>query len=200
MKWVSPAPNLSGLEKPAADAIRKSVARNATALRQIYRRTAVAKYPSEIERNLAMSIEGHAEKAAADIQSKNYGAAIWETHLGIEKILKVFLRQATGGAAHSHDLTKLIIKAEQAGLPSSAHLNLDKLPSHDDANKHRYAEIPAPSFEQVMEFYEIAILAIAHVAGSLTPGPFAEYGDLYIQALPWSAKWKQSQLKKSEDP
>lgn len=199
MKWVSPAPNLSGLEDAIADAVRENVARNVTALRRIYRRTTVADYASQENRSLAESVEGHVAKAAADIQSNNFGQAIWELHLGIEKILKVYLRQANGKSPFIHDLPTLIADAEAAGLPSCAHLNLHTLPPEKDAIKHRYADLPAPNFTDMMKIYETAISAIADIAGSLTPGSFAAYGDLYIKALPWSAKWKRTQTANGEE-
>lgn len=199
MEWVTPAPRISDSGSQAACVLQDAVERISTALRQIYRRILVADFTSTKERDLASSVEGHLEKAAADIQSSRHGAAVWEVHLCIEKILKVFLQQAGTTVPQSHDITRLVAEAEQAGLPSCGHLNLQRLPPHGDAIRHRYAELPAPTFENIMEIYDIAIHLVAHVADSLKQSSFAEYKELYIQALPWHPKWKQDEMDNSEE-
>ncbi len=193
MTWTSPRPNLDGLKGGVAQQLRDDVLRTSTSLRQIHRRLLFADITTTEGRELASSIEGHLEKAAADIHSARYSAAIWEVHLCVEKTIKVFLQQRKGSFPHSHDLAVLVAEAETAGLPSCAHLNLRAMPPHGDAIRHRYAELPAPSFESMMGIYDAALRVTAHVAKDLKPGEFtSSLTDLHIRALPWHPKWKEA--------
>tara|TARA_R110002111_G_scaffold262878_1_gene342634 strand:- start:26453 stop:27454 length:1002 start_codon:yes stop_codon:yes gene_type:complete len=199
MEWVTPAPDFGDFKTEATRALREDVTRVSSALRQVYRRILVADFSSSEERNLASSVEGHLEKSAADIESSRYGAAVWEIHLCVEKILKVFLRQTGAYVPHSHDVSKLVTAAEEAGLPSCGHLNLHQLPPDGDAIRHRYEELPSPTFKEIMEIYDVAIHVTAHVAGALKQSSFAENKEFYIKALPWHPKWKKNQSENIDE-
>lgn len=196
-KWITPTPSIGVLNGNTE--LRKQVVRIANALRQVYHRLLVADLISSDARELALSIQGHLEKAAGDIQSGQHGAAVWELHLSIEKALKVFLRQTGESIPQSHDLTKLVADAEQVGLPLCSQLNLQQLPHHSDAIKHRYAELAAPTFERIMEIYDIALHVTVHIAGAFKQSAFANHKEFYIKALSWHPKWKQGQQEKNNE-
>lgn len=199
LEWVTPAPDFGVSNAEATRRLREDVTRVSSALRQVYKRILTADFVSPEEQSLASSVQGHLEKCAVDIESRRYGAAVWEIHLCVEKILKVYLRQTGANVPHSHNITRLVNDAEQAGLPSCSHLNLQQLPPDGDAIRHRYEEIPSPTFEEIMKIYDVAIHVTAHVAGALKQNSFAENKEFYIQALPWHPKWKQDQTEKNDE-
>lgn len=199
MEWLTPAPDFGDSNSMATNVLREDVTRISSALRQIYRRILAADFTSPEEQSLASSVEGHLEKSATDIESRRHGSAVWEIHLCVEKILKVYLRQAGANVPRSHNIARLITEAEQKGLPSCGHLNLQQLPPDGDAIRHRYEEIPSPTLEEIMKIYDVAIHVTAHIAGALKQSSFAVNKEFYIQALPWHPKWKQAQAEKNNE-
>lgn len=147
-----------------------------------------APLPSETHQQLAAGISVHLDRAVVgvcDATGPTAEIAIWELHLAVEKALKVFLAQKSIAVPNTHDLTRLRSLAKGGGLSTDAGRGIDNLPTHREANAHRYGEVPAPTPGYLMSAYLQALEVISRIARELDHGWISDHATIHIQALPW---------------
>ncbi len=193
--WVTPVVDFSGIQEVDRQRTISGTCTTARLLRKICHGLMLSDLTSEQLRTQAETIESHLENGARFIRNRQFGVAIWEVHLAIEKSLKVFLIQAASATIpKTHNIRELFQMAHSNGLPIASNVDICALPTAAEAIGYRYSEIPEPNVKDVMSIYAAALRLIAHVASNLTRNAHCNQiteKQLFIQALSWHPKWKQ---------
>jgi hypothetical protein len=143
---------------------------------------------------LCASVFYHLEAAAKGILEGSFAriaTSYWESHIAVEKVLKVLLGQNGIGHENSHDLDRLFELANRAPSGSFSVPELQAMPDWRVAIRCRYCEEPTASRRGAMEVYFAALKIVARVANELQYGIVMNNARILIQAPPWVRRHKR---------
>lgn len=165
LKWIINGPNLKNALPDEQEKSRERVMLVAESLRTI-RVNLMTDYPDENTKILVGQVLTHLEKGALDlVNNEVQGAslALWEFFMGVEKTMKILLRQRGIIPPNTHDLNKLN-QLSGGIVPSEV---IMAFPSDKDAIKHRYGELPLPSLNEAVVVYICALNIIREYTNTL---------------------------------
>ena len=195
VEWIVPRPDVCAISDEKRIHVLTQVTEICNLNRRAYWELAFLTAKTDQIQKLHASIDGHLESGASGICNKHFGNAIWDLHLALEKVLKIFLAQhGCSDFPHTLNNFKLIELSCKRGLTPLDGIRFDLMPSSEDAIKHRYGEIEAPSLTEIFEVYKVTLAAIGHVATELDHHEFGRRDHVYIRALPWAPIRKKHDL------
>jgi len=187
--WVQDPPNLSRLSTEDMSTLVDEIAWVVAAARTLHIQLMTAELAQESTKQLAAAIRAHVTRAIDDIcslEGARMSLAMWDLFFAVEKALKVYLIQKTGTPLRSHDLEKLVRRAESSGLSPVDRCHLHAMPSEEEAMQHRYGEIEAPTVEEAAKTYKSALAILVHCADGLERTFGMRNARLLISQAPWT--------------
>ncbi len=186
--WIESPPNLDSLGDAQIERLRENLVNICTLTRSIHNGLSGATFGRQSNRALASSAPIHLERGVKGILSAKAGErsiSVWEFHLAVEKLLKLYLLQRDVSPPNTHDLVKLSGLTEKSGMPFIGD-KLKILPSHHDAIRNRYGEISAPRLVDLFEEYHTVLEILSKIVAALERGGLlTDHSKVVIQALPW---------------
>jgi hypothetical protein len=164
LSWLVAPPNVARLTDDERAGITTAVCEVATTLRMInvYLRMTPPDPADDIIRGFLRGVVATLETAAQHIQRddpKQWGSALWELQMAIERVLKALSQQQRGIFRETHDLFTLF---DDVVLQSDRNL-LKKLPRSREVMNERYGLASPGRIEEVIDAY-IAALSIVTAA------------------------------------
>jgi hypothetical protein len=161
LSWIAHAHNLQ-TDPAEAAVVSDSLRETAGLLRSIHVHLITAEHPDPATSGLAQGISPHLEHGANDIvRFDNHGLsnAMWEIYFACEKAAKTLLRHHGITPPRKHDMPILHQLAVKQLGPDGLDKAVAKLPTRS-AISHRYAEIPTPPLDDVLQTYQAALTII----------------------------------------
>jgi len=170
LAWMNSAPNAPALPARARAAMAKDLAEVVRLTRSIHVDVFSLSRKTEPFAGLIDTVQSHLSKAVDDIYAvkpPRAGAAMWELHLAMEKVLKAYLAQRGQAFKLTHDLRPLYKQALAAGLPAMEAGLVGSLPASKTSIRHRYGQGPPPSISAAYGAYRRALQVVRHCTSNL---------------------------------
>jgi hypothetical protein len=114
--------------------------------------------------------------------------AVWETHLAIEKAIKLYLRQRKVSVPKSHDLRRLKALAEATGAVHVGDDLFARVPSARDAIAYRYGEGGQMEVDHAMGIYAATLEIVCTYTNVLRRRLVMNNARIQIRVPPWKRR------------
>jgi len=186
--WFASAPNFKKMPPAELSSIKRDVRTIAAATRTIRVNLMTATLRPNALNKLAGGVTALIEKSVSDILSLDEGRianSFWETHLAVEKSLKLLIRQHGTVPPNVHDLAMLCKIANGINDVSIDSGLLNNLPSHRGAIRRRYGEGDPVTVKQAILNYGDTLIALKSFTEALSRQFIMKNAKFLIQVPPW---------------
>lgn len=192
--WIHASPETTIISKKELREWESKTVHVANLVRAIRNNLNCAELMTEQQKIMCASVYTHLEKAAEDIISgkkEQISVSYWESHMAVEKIIKVFLGQRNIEYGNTHDLKKLHKMAENTVGEIIDCSEIYNLPHWRITNKCRYGEYESFSQKEAIIIYS-AVLEIVQIYSSILKyRMMLDNARILIQAPPWTKRRKK---------
>ena len=186
--WFASAPNFKKMPSAELSFVERDVRTVAAATRTIRVNLMTATLHPDAMNKLAGGVTAHIEKSVSDILSLDEGRianSFWETHLAVEKSLKLLIRQHGTVPPKIHDLEMLCKIANGIDDVSIDSRLLKNLPLHREAIRRRYGDGDPVTVKQAILNYGDTLTVLKSFTEALSRQFVMKNAKFLIRALPW---------------